>query len=70
MYQLSPEGDRTEGLDYNQPSKRLITKPLPTDYSILMTLDSDFKIYGKNGRQVIPTIMPANMAQVRDIKTT
>ena len=26
--------------------------------SIVMTLDSDFKVYRKNGRQVIPTIMP------------
>ncbi len=26
--------------------------------SELLTLDSDFKIYRKNGRQVIPTILP------------
>jgi len=24
----------------------------------VMTLDSDFRIYRKNGRQIIPTIMP------------
>jgi predicted nucleic acid-binding protein len=28
------------------------------DASAVMTLDSDFRIYRKNGRQIIPTIMP------------
>lgn len=27
--------------------------------SPILTLDSDFRIYRKNGRQVIPTLMPA-----------
>lgn len=26
--------------------------------SVVMTLDSDFRVYRRNGRQVIPTIMP------------
>jgi hypothetical protein len=28
--------------------------------SVVMTLDEDFRIYRKHGRQVIPTIMPAS----------
>lgn len=28
---------------------------------IVLTLDSDFKLYRKHGRQVIPTIMPSNL---------
>lgn len=27
--------------------------------SFILTLDSDFKLYRRNGRQVIPTLMPA-----------
>ena len=29
--------------------------------SAVLTLDSDFNIYRKNGRQVIPTIMPSDL---------
>ncbi len=28
--------------------------------SVVMTLDGDFRIYRKHGRQVVPTIMPAS----------
>ncbi len=28
--------------------------------SVVMTLDSDFRIYRKHGRQVVPTVMPAS----------
>ncbi len=31
------------------------------DDSAIMTLESDFRIYRKNGRQVIPVIMPDNI---------
>jgi len=26
--------------------------------SVVLTLDADFRVYRKNGRQVIPTLMP------------
>ena len=31
--------------------------------SVVMTLDGDFRVYRRHGRQVIPTIMPASAGQ-------
>ena len=50
--------DRYENVPMSLADACLVRMAELDDNSAVMTLDSDFRIYRKHGRQVIPTIIP------------
>ena len=52
---------RYEGVPMDLADACLVRMTEKIDDSVILTTDSDFRIYRRNGRQVVPCVLPARV---------